>query len=117
MFTTKEYKKVKMILRSLHDVYGVKPGTLLTITKNKFSWTRISGKAVDAVINSSVGPYFIDIAAESNVLFLDVVYVPDLKRHFIRFLYKEQIVGIPFDKGFTIRHLMKNSRINTILGQ
>jgi len=46
------------------------------------------------------------------ILFLDIIWEPFTKHHYIRFLHNKNIVAIDFKKGFTFRMLSKNFDIS-----
>lgn len=106
-----KHKKVCFVLMiAMERDYGIKPGTLLRSKKTDFLMLLKGNVDEDKIVTTAPERGYlsgVSLPDKTVLMFIDVVYDPYIKAHFLRFLQKNTIVGIRFEKGKTLAKLMQ----------
>lgn len=104
----KEIKRCVMIMQAMVKDHNMGPGTLFAF-KGPFHFQKYNVEINEqkVVTTESLGRHTSSylLPPGEPILFVDVVYDPYLRRHFLRFLHKDQMIAVPFKKRETIKHL------------
>lgn len=104
----KHKKKCFVLLASMERDHGIKPGTLFRTKQPAFFMTLKGDVDKDKVVITPPEQGYLKhttLPEGSVFMFVDVVYDPFIKAHFLRFLAENKIVGIRFAKGKTLSGL------------
>jgi len=107
-----KHKKLCFVLLTMMERdHDISPGTLLR-TKETLYFKTLSGNVDSNKIVTSVSEHsyltFTKIEKKSLLMFIDIIYDPYAKAHFLRFLLKDTFVGIRFKKGKTLAVLKRD---------
>jgi len=104
----KEIKRCKMITQTMVRDHNLGPGSLL-VFKDQYYFQKYNVEIDDrnVVVSKPAGRYLHThtVPANEAVLFVDVVYDPHLRNHYLRFLHNDQMIALMFKKGETIKQL------------
>lgn len=107
-----KHKKLCFVLPiTMERDHGIKPGTLFR--SNGVNWLmKLTGNVdKDKIVSSPPAQGYlkhVPVYEGDMLMFIDVVYDPYVKHHFLRFLHDSKIVGLRHTKGKTLASLKKD---------
>lgn len=107
----KEIKRCRMIMDSMAKAHDIGPGTLFMLNRPAFfGKCNVEIDDRNVVVSKQRQEYFTNETLKEGdiIMFVDVVYDPNLRNHLLRFLYKEKMIAIIFRKGKTLKELRTN---------
>jgi len=97
------------VLASLKSDHNLTPGTMVQITRHAGLFTVLSKPDKDHILPreidlANLGVHKV-VSPPGYMMFFDVVFDPQTKRHLFLFLDADGIYGLVWKKKFTVRHL------------